>query len=139
MNAALPIDVQAMSSIPGAIRALLRVEAVIELTLAVMAYRAVGGTWLLFAALFLAPDLSMVFYFVNPRIGAAVYNAGHTYIAPALLALLGVTLAVPVLYPLALIWAAHIGFDRSLGYGLKYKTQFGATHLGWKGRYGGRR
>jgi hypothetical protein len=142
MNAALPINVQVGSCPPAPIRpgtadgiqVLLRVEAATELTLAVMAYHSIGGTWLLFAALFLVPDISMVFYLVNPRIGAAVYNGGHTYIAPALLALSGVTLALPVLYKLALIWAAHIGFDRLLGYGLKYKTQFGATHLGWKGR-----
>ena len=34
----------------------------------------------------------------------------------------------------ALIWAAHIGFDRALGYGLKYPTSFGETHLGRIGR-----
>jgi hypothetical protein len=35
---------------------------------------------------------------------------------------------------IALIWTAHIGFDRMMGYGLKYATAFGATHLGWRGR-----
>lgn len=30
---------------------------------------------------------------------------------------------------LALIHLAHIGFDRALGYGLKYGTAFGDTHL----------
>lgn len=33
-----------------------------------------------------------------------------------------------------LIWSAHIGFDRALGYGLKYASGFGATHLGRIGR-----
>jgi hypothetical protein len=35
----------------------------------------------------------------------------------------------------ACIWAAHVGFDRMLGYGLKYGTSFGDTHLGRRGRH----
>ena len=35
---------------------------------------------------------------------------------------------------LALIWSAHIGFDRALGYGLKYDTGFSFTHLGRIGK-----
>lgn len=31
---------------------------------------------------------------------------------------------------LCLIWLAHIGMDRMLGYGLKYPTDFKDTHLG---------
>ena len=30
---------------------------------------------------------------------------------------------------IALIWLAHIGVDRLLGYGLKYPTGFKDTHL----------
>jgi hypothetical protein len=30
---------------------------------------------------------------------------------------------------LSLIWIAHIGFDRMLGFGLKYPTVFKDTHL----------
>ena len=30
---------------------------------------------------------------------------------------------------LALIWLGHIGMDHALGYGLKYPTAFGDTHL----------
>jgi len=29
----------------------------------------------------------------------------------------------------SLIWLAHIGFDRMLGFGLKYPTRFADTHL----------
>ena len=35
----------------------------------------------------------------------------------------------PALLPLSLIWIAHLGFDRMLGYGLKYPTRFKGTHL----------
>ncbi len=115
---------------------LLRAEAIVELTLAVLAYRYLGGTWFMFVVLFLVPDVSMAGYLINPRVGARLYNAGHTYIAPALLALVGFMLSTPPMYSLAAIWAAHIGFDRFLGYGLKYPLAFGATHLGWKSARG---
>jgi hypothetical protein len=38
------------------------------------------------------------------------------------------------LLTVALIWIAHIGLDRMLGYGLKYGTSFVDTHLGRVGR-----
>ena len=62
--------------------------------------------------------------------GAAIYNAGHTYLAPAVLALIAVVLGASVLLPLAVIWAAHIGLDRMLGFGLKSPAGFKSTHLG---------
>lgn len=33
-----------------------------------------------------------------------------------------------------LIWSAHIGFDRLLGYGLKMENGFSETHLGKIGK-----
>lgn len=35
---------------------------------------------------------------------------------------------------LGLVWLAHIGLDRLLGYGLKYRDHFQHTHLGRLGR-----
>lgn len=93
-----------------------------------------GGSWLLFALLFFAPDLSFLAYIASPRVGAFVYNLFHTSIGP--LALLGLSVALPshLCQTIALIWLAHIGADRALGYGLKYATGFGDTHLGRIGR-----
>ncbi len=54
----------------------------------------------------------------------------HTYISPLVLGTVGVLADVSLAVLLALIWTAHIGFDRVLGYGLKYATAFGDTHLG---------
>lgn len=118
----------------GGVAVLLRLEGAVALAVSVGAYHALGGGWVPFAALFLLPDAGMLGYLGGRRMGASVYNAAHTYLAPATLALLGWSLAMPVLFGPALIWAAHIGFDRTLGYGLKYGTAFGATHLGWRGR-----
>lgn len=118
----------------GAVTAILRLEGLVALCAAVLAYARLDGNWLAFAMLFLVPDLSMLGYLVDRAVGAAVYNAGHSYLSPAVLALLGFAAGAPLLHGLALIWVAHIGFDRLLGYGLKYPTAFGATHLGVKGK-----
>jgi hypothetical protein len=123
-----PPPIGAVGAVAGAPRVWLRLEGAAALALAGLLYARGGHSWLLFAALFLAPDLSFAAYLAGPRAGAWAYNAAHSYVGPALAAgaaLLGGRPAV-----VALIWAAHVGFDRALGYGLKYPSGFGDTHLG---------
>jgi hypothetical protein len=93
-----------------------------------------SGASLWWAALWLAPDLAMVGTLAGPRVGAACYNAVHTYAAPVLLGAGGLILGAPLAVALALLWANHIGVDRALGYGLKHATGFKDTHLGRIGR-----
>lgn len=122
-----------MGAVRGGMRALLRLEGLALLAAAVAAHAWLeGGCWR-FALLFLLPDLSMLGYLAGPRIGALAYNAAHATIGPLLLLIAGLLLA-PALLPYATIWLAHIGFDRALGYGLKYAEGFGVTHLGRIGR-----
>ena len=109
---------------------ILRLEGLALATFAIGAYAATDGTWHRFALMLLVPDLAMLAYAAGPRLGAACYNAAHSLIGPAALAALGVWAAQPTTLSLALIWAAHIGIDRMLGYGLKYASGFRATHLG---------
>lgn len=116
----------------GGVRLLLRVEGLLVLAGALVLYARGGHSWMLLALLFLAPDLSFAGYLAGPRVGAAAYNALHSYVGPILAALLAVLTGRPPV--LALVWFAHIGFDRALGYGLKYASGFGATHLGAIGR-----
>jgi Domain of unknown function (DUF4260) len=118
----------------GGVRAILRFEGLAVFAAALALYAHLGASWLLFAALFLAPDLTMAAYLLGPRLGAAGYNLVHTYVAPLALGGVGAMLAAPEIVALAAIWAAHIGIDRALGYGLKYATGFGDTHLGRIGR-----
>jgi len=108
---------------------LLRVESVVLFVAALTLYSASGGSWLLFAALLLVPDLSMIGYLRDPKFGALIYNLFHNLLAPALLALVGTWTANALLTQIAIIWFAHISMDRVLGYGLKYVTAFKATHL----------
>ena len=116
--------------VAAAPRALLRAEGAALGLAAVAIYAAGGHSWLMFAALFLAPDLSFVAYLAGPRVGAAVYNALHWTVLPLALAAFGWLLASPGGLAVALIWLAHIGIDRALGYGLKYPSGFSDTHLG---------
>jgi hypothetical protein len=131
----LPVEGDSMPCngwVMGSVRRWLRLEGLAVLAAAVLIYRRTGGSWLLFGVLFLAPDLGFAGYAFGPRIGAGVYNVLHSYIVPIALGcgmwLGGRSIAIP------LIWTAHIGFDRLLGYGLKYPTGFGDTHLGKLGR-----
>jgi hypothetical protein len=114
----------------GTIRVWLRLEGLLALALALVLYDHDERSWLLFAVLFLAPDASFLGYLAGPRIGAMVYNLAHSYTLPFALALTAVLADIGAATPFALIWIAHIGFDRVLGYGLKYPTAFGHTHLG---------
>jgi hypothetical protein len=92
-------------------------------------YGEARARWILFVALVLLPDLSMLGYLSGARLGAAIYNVFHTLVAPLLLIGFSVTLKQLWLVPYGLIWTAHIGIDRLLGYGLKYPTRFRDTHL----------
>ena len=95
----------------------LRLEGLMVSLLATYLYARGEGSWLTYAALFFVPDFSLAGYLAGPRIGAVIYNVAHSYIGPAMLAATllnsGSTLTLP------LVWAAHIGFDRVMGYGLK--------------------
>jgi len=116
-------------SVPIRPKILLHFEGAAILILSVFFYHQFHASWLLFAILFLAPDLFMLGYLANVRLGSAVYNLAHTCIAPAILLATAYFAGKPQLFPLALIWTAHIGFDRLLGFGLKYPTNFKDTHL----------
>ncbi len=109
---------------------LLRMEGLVVLVIAVAAYARLDASWLMFALLFLVPDVSMVGYLKDPRIGATTYNAIHTYVGPALLLLWAWWTGAALPAGIALIWLGHIGFDRVLGFGLKSPTAFTDTHLG---------
>ena len=109
---------------------LLRLENAALAALAIGAYWHGGASWWLFAALILAPDIAFVGYLRGPKVGAIVYNAAHSWIGPVLAGAAGWLWQQPLAVSVALIWAAHIGIDRALGYGLKHRSGFSDTHLG---------
>jgi Domain of unknown function (DUF4260) len=124
----------ATGTVTGGVKVLLRLEGLVLFAGMVLLYQVWGGSWWLFAVLFLVPDLSFLAYLTDAKTGAMVYNAAHSYLAPVALMTLGFGLAEPLTLSIAMIWLAHIGIDRALGYGLKYAAGFGYTHLGRIGK-----
>lgn len=118
----------------GGVRLLLRLEGVVLFAGMTLLYALWDGSWWVYAILFLAPDLSFAAYLAGPKAGAIVYNAAHSYLAPVALMTAGLAMASPLVLSIAMIWLAHIGIDRALGYGLKYQAGFSFTHLGRIGK-----
>jgi len=109
---------------------LLRLEGVAVFGVAVALYAMQGFSWWHFVLLLLVPDVSMLPYVINKRWGAVGYNFAHTYTVPLLLTAMSLLSSSDIVLKIALIWFAHIGMDRVVGYGLKYVTDFKDTHLG---------
>jgi hypothetical protein len=126
------VERSGVAQAPGSsVLLLLRLEGLAVAAISAALYARTGASWWLFAALWLAPDLSMLAYLTGrPCWGARIYNTFHTYALPGVLALAALLLQTHGLIPIALIWINHIGVDRLLGYGLKFADGFGWTHLG---------
>jgi hypothetical protein len=109
---------------------LLRIEGAFDLALSLIFFQAIQSNWLLFILLLLVPDLAMLGYLRGARLGTVCYNLVHTLVGPFLIVAYAYLTKSLWLLPYALIWTAHIGLDRMLGFGLKYPTRFADTHLG---------
>jgi hypothetical protein len=116
------------------IRAWLRLEGLAAFIAGLAIYGAAGGPWLLVVPLLLVPDVSMLGYLRDPRLGAFTYNLVHNWALG--LAVLGIGLGTGTgwLVLAGAVLIAHVGMDRTLGYGLKHATGFQETHLGRIGK-----
>ncbi len=110
-------------------RFILHLEGAVLLGLSLVGFAVLDGNWLEFIILFFAPDISIAGYLFGNSAGATSYNVAHAYLFPAILGVYGLFNAQTLAICLALIWFAHLGFDRLLGFGLKYPTRFNDTHL----------
>lgn len=113
---------------------MLKLEEFFLLALALFLFSELDYGWGWYALLFLTPDLSMIGYVMNPRLGAWTYNLIHHKGLSAALYVLGALTATPWLMFAGTILLGHSSFDRVLGYGLKYPDTFQNTHLGRIGR-----
>jgi len=124
------IATEATGAVTGGLRTLLRLEGLTLFAGMTVLYAVWDGSWWVYAILFLVPDLSFAAYLAGPQVGAIVYNAAHSYLGPVTLMITGFAITSPLILSIAMIWLAHIGIDRALGYGLKYSAGFPFTHLG---------
>lgn len=113
----------------GGVNYLLRLEGFTMFVFTLMSYEFLQFDWGQFVLLFFLPDLAIAAYIAGPRAGAICYNTTHTYILPLMLFAYGFFRNSPEVESWAIVWMSHIGFDRTLGYGLKYSKGFRYTHL----------
>jgi len=111
-------------------RLVLRAEGGIVFTASIWLFAKQGVHWWVYPVLLFVPDIFMLGYVRSKRVGAALYNLGHSYPAVALLAAASLAADVRIGVAVASIWLGHIGWDRMFGYGLKYGSDFKHTHLG---------
>jgi hypothetical protein len=125
------VDQTLPAAVSGLPLRILRSEGLVLLVAALATYFAgLEEPWWLVPLLLFVPDVFMAGYAKSRRAGAVLYNLAHSYPAPALLGALASVAGQPLWQGVALVWFAHIGMDRALGYGLKYDTDFKDTHLG---------
>ncbi|MDQ3007510.1 MAG: DUF4260 domain-containing protein [Chloroflexota bacterium] len=109
---------------------LLKLEELSLLGLSLFLFSGLDYGWGWYALLFLTPDLSMVGYLANPRLGSWTYNLIHHKGLAVVLYILGNLLSIPWLMFAGILLFGHSSFDRVFGYGLKYPDAFQNTHLG---------
>jgi hypothetical protein len=100
-----------------------RAEGAIVFVAALVLYFRAEGAWWFLLVLALAPDLSVLGFLAGPRVGSLTYNLAHTYVGPIALGAISVVSGWSLGVQIALIWLAHIGIDRALGYTLRRPDQ----------------
>ncbi len=113
---------------------LLKLEELFLFGLALFLFSGLDYGWGWYALMFFAPDLSMLGYLANPRLGARTYNLVHHQGLAVALYVLGYLLTNPALMFAGTLLLGHSSFDRVLGYGLKHEDAFQNTHLGVIGK-----
>lgn len=113
---------------------LLILEEIAQFLLGVYLFSQLDFAWWWFLALILTPDLSMIGYLINPKIGAWCYNFFHHKFLAIFVLILGYYIENQIIILAGTILFAHSAMDRIFGYGLKYEDSFTNTHLGKIGK-----
>lgn len=87
-------------------------------------------SWWLYLLLFFSPDLGMLGYVVNTKIGAITYNLFHHRGIAIVIAAVGMMTYSQYVLLAGLLLFTHASFDRIFGFGLKHFAGFKHTHLG---------
>ena len=112
---------------------ILKFEELGMFALSIFLFTMLGYPWWLYILLILTPDISMLGYLINPKVGSVTYNLLHHKGAAVLVYLSGVYMYNSILIIVGIILFGHSSLDRVLGYGLKFGDSFKHTHLGFLG------
>lgn len=113
---------------------LLKLEELGQFLLAILIFSQLDYAWWVFPACIFLPDLSMVGYIANPKIGAWIYNFFHHKLVAVAVFSLGFGPENSLFILIGVILFGHSALDRIFGYGLKFNDDFKNTHLGWIGK-----
>jgi hypothetical protein len=102
--------------------------------LSIYLFSQLSFAWWWFVLLILAPDLSMLGYLINTRIGAMMYNLFHHKGVAVIIYIAGLYFHNETMQLIGIILFGHSSMDRMMGYGLKYPDSFQNTHLGLIGK-----
>lgn len=108
----------------------LKIEELSMFILGIFAFNQLDFSWWWFLVLLLTPDIGMLGYLINSKIGAITYNIFHHKGIAIIIYLLGIYLQNEIVQLTGIILFSHSAFDRVMGYGLKYSDGFKHTHLG---------
>ncbi|MBC8153381.1 MAG: DUF4260 domain-containing protein [Bacteroidetes bacterium] len=111
-------------------KTVLRLEELAQFVLSILLFAQLSFAWWWYPALILLPDISMIGYLINPRVGAYGYNLGHHKGLAVVVGIFGLLVQAPVVMLAGVILFGHASMDRMMGYGLKYSDHFKHTHLG---------
>ena len=112
----------------------LKLEELAMMLLGIFAFFQLSFSWWWFLVLFFLPDVGMIGYLINNKIGAYLYNIFHHKAVAIIIYLVGFVFQVEIVQLVGIILFSHSSFDRMLGYGLKYENGFKFTHLGEIGK-----
>lgn len=108
---------------------LIKLENAFVFITVIIVYYMFGFSFWIFLIFLLVPDISMLGYLINFKIGSVIYNIGHSYIVPIIITLFYLVIRETLILEISLIWLAHISMDRTIGYGLKYAAGFDKTTI----------
>lgn len=110
---------------------LIKIEEAAMFGFSIFLFNLTDFAWWWYVVLLLTPDIGMIGYLSDNKIGAFTYNLFHHKAIAILIICLGWYISNEWMELAGIILFGHASMDRIFGYGLKYTDGFQHTHLGW--------
>jgi hypothetical protein len=104
-------------------KTLMKLEEPAFVVLSFYLFLALDYAWWWFPLLFFVPDVSMIGYLINSKVGRVAYNFIHHKALAILLYLFGGLTQLPVLQLAGLVMFGHSSLDRVLGFELQQRKE----------------